>query len=98
VTALISEREVFGMAVLESLACGTPALVLDDGWGPSDIINSATGVRTAADEAEVGQALLDALALSWQPDTASACRAVAEGYDWRRRIAPRLVEVYADHD
>ncbi|MGZ6826672.1 MAG: glycosyltransferase family 4 protein, partial [Mycobacteriales bacterium] len=43
VTALVSEREVFGMAVVESLACGTPAVVLDDGWGPSGLVAEGTG-------------------------------------------------------
>ena len=94
-TALVSEREVFGMTVVESLACGTPAVVLDDGWGPSSIVTDGTGVRTAATADAVGEAILAGLAMGQDPTASARCRAAAEEYDWRTRIAPRLLEVYA---
>jgi phosphatidylinositol alpha-mannosyltransferase len=90
--ALLSEREVFGMAVLEGLACGLPALVLDDGWGPAGLVADGCGVATAADEA--GAALLQVLDLAGQPGTRERCRARAEDYDWKRAVAPRVLEVY----
>lgn len=96
-TALVSEREVFGMTVVESLACGTPALVLDDGWGPASIVTDGTGVRAAATAERVGTSIVAGLALSADPGTSARCRAAAEEYDWRTRIAPRLLEVYASH-
>lgn len=94
VTALISEREVFGMTVVESLACGTPALVLDDGWGPSGIVTEGTGVRAAATPAGVASGVQAALDLARDPATRERCREVGLRYDWRTRVVPRLEEVY----
>lgn len=95
VTALVSEREVFGMVVVESLACGTPAVVLDDGWGASGIVTDGTGERAAATPASVAEAVGRALSLARDPDTVGRCRAVGESYDWQRAVVPRLEEVYA---
>jgi hypothetical protein len=72
-------------------------VVLDDGWGPAGIVDADTGVRSAADADSVGAALLDGLALSRLAETPHACRAAAEGYDWRTQVAPRLLDVYANH-
>jgi glycosyltransferase involved in cell wall biosynthesis len=96
VTALVSEREVFGMVVVESLACGTPAVVLDDGWGPAQIVQDDVGVRSAATPDALAGALLAGLGLSCRPGSATRCREVAATYDWRTHVAPRLVEVYRD--
>jgi alpha-1,6-mannosyltransferase len=95
VTALVSEREVFGMVVVESLACGTPAVVLDDGWGPSGIVTDGTGARAAATPEAVAVALRAALALARDADTVARCRAVGESYDWQRAVVPQLERVYA---
>lgn len=92
--ALLSEREVFGMAVLEGLACGRPALVLDDGWGPAGLVAGGCGVATAP--AGAADALLQVLTLSTDPGVGELCRARAELHDWRRSVAPKLLEVYAD--
>lgn len=93
-TALVSEREVFGMTVVESLACGTPAVVLDDGWGPSGIVTAGTGTRGAATADGVATAVLAALDLARDPGTVERCRAVGETYDWATAVVPRLEEVY----
>lgn len=95
VTALISEREVFGMSVVESLACGTPVVVLDDGWGPSEIVVEGTGVRASATVEGVTAAVQAALELSQTPGTAELCRGAGEAYDWQTHVVPRLEEVYA---
>jgi glycosyltransferase involved in cell wall biosynthesis len=91
--ALLSEREVFGMAVLEGMACGTPALVLADGWGPQEQITASTGVATTREDVSTGLAAV--LELSRRAGTIEACRSNARGYDWKTGIAPRLLEVYA---
>jgi alpha-1,6-mannosyltransferase len=93
-TALVSEREVFGMTVVESLACGTPAVVLDDGWGPSGIVADGTGARGPATPQGVAAAVRDALELTRDPATVERCRAVGASYDWRTQVVPRLEEVY----
>lgn len=95
VTALISEREVFGMTVVESLACGTPALVLDDGWGPASIVTEATGVRVAALPEAVADGIRVALELTCHKGTEQACVDVAAGYDWASQVVPRMLKVYA---
>ncbi|MCU1622045.1 MAG: glycosyltransferase family 1 protein [Frankiales bacterium] len=93
-TALVSEREVFGMTVVESLACGTPAVVLDDGWGPSGIVADGTGARGAATAQGIAAAIRDALELTRDPATVERCRAAGASYDWRTQVVPRLEEVY----
>ena len=94
VTALVSEREVFGMTVVESLACGTPVLVLDDGWGPSERVRDGIGVRAPADPEGMAAAIRRALDLNHEPETVERCRAVGEEYDWTTRVVPQLEEVY----
>lgn len=94
VTALVSEREVFGMVVVESLACGTPVVVLDDGWGPSSIVTAGTGVRGAATPGGIAAALREAIELARDPDTAARCRSVGESYDWQASVVPQLEQVY----
>lgn len=92
VTALLSTQEVFGMVVIESHACGTPALVLDDGWGPATLVGPQTGV--AVRETDVAKGLLAALELAADASTPDACRASAMTYDWRTSIAPRVLSLY----
>lgn len=92
--ALLSEREVFGMAVLEGLACGLPGLVLDDGWGPAGLVAGGCGVATSAEDA--AEALVRVLELASERGTRGRCRSRAEEHDWRRVIAPRMLEVYCD--
>jgi len=94
-TALISEREVFGMSLVESLACGTPVVVLDDGWGPSGIVTDGTGTRAEATADGVAAAVKGALDLVRDPETPARCRAAGAAYDWRTAVVPRLEEVYA---
>jgi len=94
VTVLPSEHEAFGLCLVESLACGTPIVVLARGGGPAEIAHDGIGVQsgpTAHDLADACEAALDLVALK---GTIEACRAEAERYDWRRSIVPRLEEVY----
>lgn len=94
VTALISEREVFGMSVVESLACGTPAVALDDGWGPAGIVTDETGVRAEATPEGVADAIRAALELTRDAATSERCRAEGVRYDWGTHVVPRIEEVY----
>lgn len=89
VTVLPSINETFGMAVTESLACGTPVVCSDDA-GPNEILagNCAIGRTVPLHEAHdlwsarsVGplmKAVLGALDLSQDPETTAACRKHAE--------------------
>lgn len=94
VTVLPSENEAFGLALLESLACGTPIVALRDGGGSPDLVEPGSGVVSGPSATELAEACEMALDLSQQPDTAEACRSVAARYDWRRAIVPRLEGIY----
>jgi glycosyltransferase involved in cell wall biosynthesis len=94
VTVLPSENEAFGLALLESLACGTPIVALAVGGGPADLIEPEVGVVSGPSAAELADACECALALARLPGTSEACRAVAARYDWDQAIAPRLEAIY----
>lgn len=93
VTVLPSTAESFGMAVVESLASGTPAVVLRDSGGPAEIVTPGTGV--VADPRQLVEALAEALELSQQPRTVAACRERARAFDWDAAVVPALLELYA---
>ncbi len=96
-TVLPSVNEAFGMAVTESLASGTPVVVLSGSGGPERIVRDpGVGVRAAADPRSLAAACEAAFALAQDPATAARCRAVAEDYDWSGRVVPALEQVYAN--
>jgi glycosyltransferase involved in cell wall biosynthesis len=94
VTALPSYSEVFGLVVLESLASGTPAVVLDDGLGPSLLVNDDIGRRSGGSADALAESLRAAIDLSRDAQTAERCRERAADFDWDRVIVPRLLEIY----
>lgn len=97
VTCLPSTHDSFGMALLESLACGTP-LVTTTHSAPQELVREGvTGTLCApCDPAVLAAACLRGLELSRRPDTAAACRAAAQPYDWDRGLAPLCERLYAD--
>lgn len=92
VTALPAVAEAFGMALSESLACGTPGVARVDGGGPAEILTPETGVLCG----EGVDALTDAVAkaLTMTATAGPACRARAERWDWRRAVVPALERLY----
>ena len=95
VTVLPSTAEAFGMALIESLACGTPVVARADGGGPADIVTPGTGVLCDAAPGALAAAVTQALELAAAPSTAAACRSRGELFDWRRVVVPRLEALYA---
>jgi glycosyltransferase involved in cell wall biosynthesis len=95
VTALPSRGDSFGMALLESLACGTPIVVADDGAPPELVAPDIGAVCAPDDVASLVDALAKALDLAREPATAERCRAFASRFDWEASLAPRLERVYA---
>lgn len=93
-TVLPSENEAFGLCLVESLACGTPIVVLAGGGGPAEIVGPGTGVTAPKSPEGLAAACQAALELSARPATTGSCRAAGERYDWRERIVPRLEEIY----
>ena len=95
VTCLPSTHDSFGMALLESLACGTP-LVTTTHAAPHELVREGvTGELCPPDDPEaLAAACLRAFALARKSGTASACRASAEPYDWDRGLAPLCERLY----
>jgi glycosyltransferase involved in cell wall biosynthesis len=95
VTALPSEADSFGMALVESLACGTPIVVADDG-APQELVSDETGaVAQLGDPGSLADALSTALALARRDETVANCRTRATAYDWDTSIVPFLEKLYS---
>lgn len=82
--------EAFGLAALESLACGTP--VVTTGGGTRDLLEGADPAagRLAAPEATSVAAAVRSLAELPRTTTQRAARAVAEARPWSRTVAGLL--------
>lgn len=93
--ALPSVGDSFGLVVAESLACGTPAVVADHA-APAELVTpGVTGAVCRPDDpVGLADALVAALRLARRPDTAGRCRASVERFDWRRSVAPALLDLY----
>jgi glycosyltransferase involved in cell wall biosynthesis len=96
VTCLPSTHDSFGMALLESLACGTP-LVTTTHSAPQELVDAGvTGeLCPPQDPAALADACLRGFALARRPQTVAACRASAEPHDWDAGLAPLCERLYA---
>ena len=96
VTCLPSMHDSFGMALIESLACGTPLVTTTHGAPPELVSVGVTGeVCAPEDPPALAAACLRAFRLSRDPGTIAACRASAERFDWDRALAPLCEGLYA---
>ena len=94
-TVLPSTNDSFGMALLESLACGTP-IVASSHAAPSELVGEGTGAVCAPDSAaSIAEACVAAIELARQATTVDRCRASAEPYDWNTGLAPVFERLYA---
>ena len=96
ITCLPSTHDSFGMALLESLACGTPLVTTTHGAPQELVQEGVTGeLCDPGDARSLALACLRAFALAREPAAAAACRAAAEPYDWDRGLAPLCERLYA---
>jgi glycosyltransferase involved in cell wall biosynthesis len=77
--ALATEREGWPNAVLESLACGTPAVATRVGGVPEILRNDRLGLMADRDDESFARALESALGRTW--DRAEIAR-FAAGHTW----------------
>jgi phosphatidylinositol alpha-mannosyltransferase len=94
VTVLPAVAEAFGLVLVESLACGTPIVALDEG-GPAEIVRPGIGATGAATPEGLAAACGEALALARTPGIVDACRGAAAAWDWRTAVVPAMEAVYA---
>ncbi len=94
-TCLPSVADSFGMALIESLACGTPLVVSTDG-APQELVTAGvTGELCEPYDAEgLAAACLRAIDLARAPGTVDACRASVHRFDWDEGIAPLCEAIY----
>jgi len=94
VTVTPYEAEAFGLVAVESLACGTPVVALED-TAPAELIGPGTGLTTPPTATDLAAALRRAVHLAAEPATSDACRALAvDHHDWRGAVVPRLEQLY----
>jgi glycosyltransferase involved in cell wall biosynthesis len=99
VTCLPSTHDSFGMALLESLACGTP-LVTTTHSAPQELVTpGVTGELCEADDpAGLAAACLRAFRLTETAETPERCREAARPYDWDSALAPLCEGLYRGLD
>jgi glycosyltransferase involved in cell wall biosynthesis len=95
ITCLPSMHDSFGMALLESLACGTPIVTTTHGAPQELVTEGVTGELCAPEDPEsLAAACLRGFELTRRPSTAAACRASAERFDWDGALAPLCERLY----
>jgi glycosyltransferase involved in cell wall biosynthesis len=87
------------MALLESLACGTP-LVTTTHSAPQELVTpGVTGeLCEAGDPAGLAAACLRAFRLTETAETPERCRGAARPYDWDSGLAPLCEGLYRGLD
>jgi glycosyltransferase involved in cell wall biosynthesis len=93
VTALPAQAEAFGLVLVESLACGTPVVALDEG-GPKDIVRPGLGVLCQDDVGHLAEACAAVIELAGDPVTTDRCREASLAWDWRDAIVPAMERIY----
>ena len=89
VAVLPAVEEAFGLVLVEALAAGTPVVAARSGAGPEIVSDEAIGQLFEPDDPDdLAAALERGLELGAAAETAEACRAHAQRWDWTS-IGPR---------
>ena len=96
VTTVPSRFEAFGLVLVESLACGTPAVCSSTDSGMPEIVDRPEVGRAVpfGDPAALAAALAETIRLARDPLTPRRCRTHAERWDWAASVGPRHEELY----
>lgn len=96
VTSLPTRYDSFGMALIESLSCGTPIVTTTQGAPQELVVPGVTGELTdPGDPRGLAQALLRAFELARSPATTEACQSSAQRFDWDAGLAPLAESLYS---
>jgi phosphatidylinositol alpha-mannosyltransferase len=96
VSVLPAVDEAFGLAIVESLAAGTPVVGAEHAAIPELLDRPEIGrLFPPRDVPALARAIVDALEMSTDPATASACRAAAQRWDWAQ-VGPQIEGIFAD--
>jgi glycosyltransferase involved in cell wall biosynthesis len=95
VTVLPSLNEAFGLALVESLASGTPVVCAEHGGMPEIVDRDDIG-RTFpyGDVVALAKAIEEVVELAADPSTPERCRAHAANWGWDERVGAMHEELY----
>lgn len=94
-TLLPADHEAFGLALIESLASGTPVVCAPSGGMPEIVDDTRIGrVAEASTVESLTKAVLETIALAAEPATPSRCAAHARRWGWVEAIGPAHHRVY----
>ncbi|MDA8073239.1 MAG: glycosyltransferase [Actinomycetota bacterium] len=96
VTVLPADHEAFGLALVESLACGTPVVCSPSGGMPEIVVPEVGRVAASASAADLSVAVLEAVDLAAEPGTAARCVARARHWDWDTSVGPAHEALYRE--
>lgn len=94
VTLLPADHEAFGLALVESLASGTPVVCAPSGGMP-EIVEPGVGRVAASSSAEaIATALEEVIDLAADPATAPRCVDRSRRWDWQQAVGPAHLAAY----
>jgi glycosyltransferase involved in cell wall biosynthesis len=94
VTLLPSVDEAFGMALVESLATGTPVVCSPSGGMPEIVQGADVGVVAERTPEAMASAIEEALALAGDDRTPKRCVEHSKNWDWDAAVGPAHLELY----
>jgi len=94
-TVLPSTHEAFGLALLESLASGTPVVCSQEGGMPEIVDDPVVGRTAPYGRPDALADAIDAvLTLAGSDDVPKRCRAHARRWDWQDMVGPAHERLY----
>ncbi len=93
-TMLPAEHEAFGLALVESLASGTPVVCTPAGGMPEIVRDDVGRVARSADVTSLVAAACAVIELAADPATPRACAQRARRWGWREAVGPAHEHVY----